>query len=122
MLRRLIGPEIEFEIMLRAASGATVLADPAQIEQVVMNLVINARDAMPDGGRLTVRVDEVELDRADGGRRWPKGAPGDTRGSASPTPAPAWTSRRARGSSSRSSRPRSKGKAPASASRSSTAS
>ncbi len=59
MLRRLIGPEIEFEIA-RAASPK-VVADPAQIEQVILNLAINARDAMPDGGRLVLKVDEVEL-------------------------------------------------------------
>ena len=61
LMRRLIGPEIEFDLGAQA-DPATVMADPAQIEQVVLNLVVNARDAMPEGGRLTVRVDEVELD------------------------------------------------------------
>jgi PAS domain S-box-containing protein len=61
MLRRLIGPEIDFELV-RPAGEVTVIADPAQIQQVVLNLAINARDAMPGGGRLTVRIDEVELD------------------------------------------------------------
>jgi len=59
MLRRLIGPEIEFEIV--AQSAVTVTADSGQIEQVVLNLVVNSRDAMPTGGRITVRVDEVEI-------------------------------------------------------------
>ena len=63
MLRRLIGPEIEFEI-ISPATAATVMADSGQIQQVVLNLVVNARDAMPQGGRVTVRIDEVELDEA----------------------------------------------------------
>ncbi len=63
MLRRLIGPEIDLHIV-RDAPQLTVMADPAQIEQVVLNLVINARDAMPGGGRITVTIDDIELDEA----------------------------------------------------------
>jgi PAS domain S-box-containing protein len=63
MLRRLIGPEIDFVIVSRP-EPVHVVADSGQVEQVVMNLVINSRDAMPEGGRLTVRVDEVELGEA----------------------------------------------------------
>jgi PAS domain S-box-containing protein len=63
MLRRLIGPEIEFEIVC-APEPLLVMADSGQTEQVVLNLVVNARDAMPEGGRVTVRVDEVEVDEA----------------------------------------------------------
>jgi PAS domain S-box-containing protein len=61
MLRRLIGPEIEFKIVLQPEE-TRVLADPSQIEQVVLNLVVNSRDAMPNGGRVTVTVDRVRLD------------------------------------------------------------
>ena len=60
MLRRLMGPEIEL-ISIRPPRPTKVMADQAQIEQVVLNLVVNARDAMPDGGRLTLRIEEVDL-------------------------------------------------------------
>jgi signal transduction histidine kinase len=64
MLRRLIGETIE---LVTSLSRRTLLvkADPGQIDQVVLNLVINARDAMPAGGILTLRTDRVELDEAD---------------------------------------------------------
>ena len=63
MLRRLIGPEIEFQIE-SGARPVIVMADSGQFEQVVMNLAINARDAMPEGGRLRVRVEELDVDEA----------------------------------------------------------
>jgi PAS domain S-box-containing protein len=61
LLRRLLGEDVE--IAFHPAEGLdTVLADPGQIEQVLMNLAINARDAMPEGGRLTIETANVELD------------------------------------------------------------
>ena len=61
MLRRLMGPEIELEIVPPKAP-VHVIADSGHIEQVVLNLVVNARDAMPHGGRITVKVEEIDLD------------------------------------------------------------
>jgi CheY-like chemotaxis protein len=61
MLRRLLGDDIELVLHL-ASSGGRVYADPNQIEQVIVNLAVNARDAMPGGGKLTIEVADVELD------------------------------------------------------------
>jgi two-component system, cell cycle sensor histidine kinase and response regulator CckA len=61
MLERLIGEDIQFVTVLAENLGR-VQADAGQIEQVMMNLVINARDAMPNGGTLTIETQDVELD------------------------------------------------------------
>jgi len=62
MVSRVIGENIELAFMPGARLG-NVKADPSQIEQVVLNLVVNARDAMPQGGRLTIETASVELDK-----------------------------------------------------------
>jgi PAS domain S-box-containing protein len=63
MLRRLLGEHIELSTRLQS-NGVWVEADPGMIEQVIMNLCINARDAMPKGGKLAVTIKHEELDAA----------------------------------------------------------
>jgi PAS domain S-box-containing protein len=60
MLARLIGEDVVVTRQLDAAHGL-VRADPVQLEQVILNLAVNARDAMPGGGRLTIRTENVEV-------------------------------------------------------------
>jgi len=63
MLRRLIGEDLNLEVVTDRSPGA-VKADPGQVDQIIMNLVVNARDAMPQGGRLTLKTAPVELKKS----------------------------------------------------------
>jgi len=73
MLQRLIGEDIVLETHLGRSLGQ-VIADPDQLVQVIMNLAVNARDAMPDGGRLDIATSNVDLRAADSSR--PDAIPG----------------------------------------------
>ena len=70
MLQRIVGEDIEFKVVVEDSVGS-IKADPGQIEQVLLNLAGNARDAMPKGGRLTIRASNVELDESDRKRHAP---------------------------------------------------
>lgn len=63
MLERLLGADIELALLTPSSVGK-VHADPSQVEQIVMNLAVNARDAMPHGGKLTIEIGSVEIDAA----------------------------------------------------------
>lgn len=68
MLRRLLGQSVEL-ILLPAPGLGRVNADPAQMEQVIMNLATNARDAMPNGGKLVIETADVDLQDANSARK-----------------------------------------------------
>jgi len=63
MLRRLLGEDVQLATRLAPTTGR-VKVDPGQLEQVIMNLAVNARDAMPNGGKLTLETGNVDLDEA----------------------------------------------------------
>lgn len=64
LLGRLLGEDIELLVSVDASAAPRIKVDPGQIEQVVMNLAVNARDAMPTGGRLTLALRETRMDAA----------------------------------------------------------
>jgi two-component system, cell cycle sensor histidine kinase and response regulator CckA len=74
MLRRLIGEDIDLKAALGSGLGC-IKADQSQIEQVIINLAVNARDAMPHGGKLLIETAQVDLDE-DYARRHPPQKPG----------------------------------------------
>ena len=67
MCRRLVGEDIDLAVVPAEHVGP-VLVDPGQFEQVVLNLIVNARDAMPTGGKLTIETRNVEIDAAYAGQ------------------------------------------------------
>jgi signal transduction histidine kinase len=64
LVRRIAGPEIEIDVRPRDGIW-TVMCDPNQLENVLLNLAINARDAMPNGGKLTITTSDLYLSASD---------------------------------------------------------
>ncbi|MDB5243824.1 MAG: hypothetical protein JWP57_4450, partial [Spirosoma sp.] len=64
LIRRTVGPEVALDLQLRDCARS-VLCDPNELESALLNLCINARDAMPDGGRLTIAMEDLRLSAAD---------------------------------------------------------
>ncbi|GGC72929.1 hypothetical protein GCM10011504_58000 [Siccirubricoccus deserti] len=75
LIRRTVGPAVRLELRLRDGK-ARILCDPGELESALLNLCINARDAMPQGGRLTIETDDVRLSAADASGQ-ESHAPGD---------------------------------------------
>ena len=108
MLRRLLGEDIELAI-LTAQKVGKILADPGQVEQVIMNLIVNARDAMPRGGKLSIETENVALD-AEYAAQHLEVVPGEyVMVAVTDTGTEAWMARRSRTCSSRSSPPKRRG-------------
>jgi PAS domain S-box-containing protein len=75
LIRRTMGPAVRLELRLRDGK-ARVLCDPGELESALLNLCINARDAMPQGGRLTIETDDIRMPLADAAGQ-EGAAPGD---------------------------------------------
>src|SRR5690606_19912709 len=74
LLRRSIREDIEYHVDIESGTWP-ILADPGQIEQVILNIVVNACEAMPHGGRLSLSIGNVMLDE-EGARQWQGLSPG----------------------------------------------
>ena len=114
MLGRMLGEDVTLQLNY-CPSPATVEADAGMMEQVLLNLAVNARDAMPRGGQLAVRIAIVDCERSSRATASRSARRAGSFASAKPTPAAAFRRKISRASSSRFSPPRKSARAPASA-------